>query len=129
MSELKPCPWCGGRAISYDERHMAMECAACLAFGPFFGEDIGNHKDGEAMAVIAWNTRAPDWQDISTAPRDGTPFLAFLTVRNTKTGETWPEMNVIWADDDDGCPDWERGWRFEDYTHWMPLPASPKEVG
>jgi len=68
-----------------------------------------------------------DWQPMETAPRDGTPFLAIVPVRNRVTGERWHEMNVIWADDGDGCPEWERGWSFEDYTHWMRLPTPPAE--
>jgi len=65
------------------------------------------------------------WQDIETAPRDGTPFLCFHPddVFSPITG-----IDLIW---------WEPGigrWTMDgdnkvpfvgEITHWMPLPAPP----
>ena len=76
-----------------------------------------------AMAREAAERAVVEWQPIETAPRDGTPILAILKVTNNKTNFAWHEPNVIWATDDES--DWYRGWGFDDYTHWMPLPPPP----
>ncbi|RZL77249.1 MAG: hypothetical protein EOP66_09155 [Sphingomonas sp.] len=67
------------------------------------------------------------WQDIASAPRDGTPFIATLIVHN-QSGQKWWETHVIWADDETGevASECEAGWtRVDDYSHWMPMPAPP----
>ena len=59
----------------------------------------------------------PGWQDISTAPKDGTPILV---------ADSGPYAFVV---------EWSsrfRGWYGADKwiwepTHWQPLPAPPKE--
>lgn len=68
-----------------------------------------------------------EWQKIETAPRDGTPILAYLAF------EDEPVFDIIkW----DGKPKYP--WRYvnnnafhalvsEDIpTHWQPLPAPPE---
>jgi len=64
--------------------------------------------------------RAPQWQDISTAPRDGTPILVFAPSR-----DGLPDLMAVskYHPDAGFCID---EIRFE--THWHPLPAPP-EVG
>jgi hypothetical protein len=68
----------------------------------------------------------PDWQDISTAPRDGTDVLIGLG-DTIAIGFYCPENDPrlppgwIWAGED--------LWFRCEPTHWMPLPAPPKEVG
>lgn len=72
---------------------------------------------------------APQWQDISTAPRDGTWFLGFQTT----PGDYENRIAICrWGE-----------WRNTDGitgglfiapnglmpTHWMPLPAGPEDVG
>ena len=61
-----------------------------------------------------------EWQDIATAPKDGTRFLAY------QKGE--PIQECWWCED---FPEWQ-GWQNDndwdsdpDPTHWMPLPAPP----
>ena len=65
-------------------------------------------------------TRAPQWQDISSAPRDGTPILVFAPSR-----DGLPDLMAVskYHPDAGFCID---EIRFE--THWHPLPAPP-EVG
>lgn len=61
MSDLKPCPFCGGVARVYrytigdcnPEDQTTIECDGCAAEGPTF-----SHEDAETKAVKAWNTRA-----------------------------------------------------------------------
>jgi hypothetical protein len=66
MSELKPCPFCGGSAEfigsppknGYDR----VACKMC---------DTEHSGDDEASSILGWNTRTDTvWQDISTAPKD-----------------------------------------------------------
>lgn len=71
------------------------------------------------------------WQDISTAPKDGTYFLAhgafmprggFAVIRyggENGTAGAWGEY--IWATPDSGVSTWAELVP----THWMPLPPAP----
>lgn len=57
MSELKPCPFCGGEAqhiigssYEYGSRAHAVECCKCSL--------VGGVRGTEAEAIEAWNTRS-----------------------------------------------------------------------
>lgn len=63
-----------------------------------------------------------DWQDISTAPKDGT--IVLVAVKDAVFDAWWNEYDG-WVD---GCTD-----RYEDLityepTHWMPLPLPPTTI-
>ncbi len=77
-----------------------------------------------------------EWQDIASAPKDGTPVLVFSAQGqwnddwNYYEGRFEPAQGVMWAD--------ERGYWHGRYppippvdnpTHWMPLPAPPANPG
>lgn len=49
MSELKPCPFCGGQAYVYGVVR-CLPCGYMIAFGP--------HDDPERASIEKWNTRA-----------------------------------------------------------------------
>jgi len=71
-------------------------------------------------ALSAQVQDVPGWQDISTAPRDGTTVLLYAPGWDSpKTGWTYGKDD--WRD----CPYSHKG--SENYlpTHWMPLPAAP----
>jgi len=82
----------------------------------------------EALARI----RAAEWRDISTAPRDGTTVLLF----SNKNGLGW---NITgygrWEGGDDIVSGWVSFGMIEpggnlglaNPTHWMPLPAAPRD--
>jgi hypothetical protein len=65
-------------------------------------------------------TRTMAWQQIETAPRDGSQILGFMPSDNQGAGG----QSVI---------AWVNGWWFDHRafaaapTHWMPLPAPPEE--
>ena len=86
-----------------------------------------------------------DWQDISTAPRDGT----WILLCGGRTDEDFylrdePEaqsriVSAFWLLSPRGDGDgeewsvgfWDGSWRtgYENPTHWMPLPAPPSVLG
>lgn len=81
--------------------------------------------------------RTPDareWQDISTAPKDGTPvdLWGINHLHYAKAGKR--VVNVRWGPVRDWMggerDDWQHGFG-EDFepTHWMPLPPAPQEKG
>lgn len=64
-----------------------------------------------------------EWQPIETAPRDGTPILAYGVGCGPApyAAIAWEPVHESWA-----CC-WDN-WPLEDYaaTHWMPLPEPPE---
>lgn len=65
------------------------------------------------------------WQDISTAPKDGTRILACES--DTVFICSWYRHSATlghWHNPDDGSP---IGQMFDEYnpTHWMPVPSPP----
>lgn len=57
-----------------------------------------------------------DWQDISTAPKDGTEILTYRRARL--------QAVAVWCGDGWYVSD---GAKIKDPTHWMPLPSPPVE--
>lgn len=73
------------------------------------------------------------WQDISTAPRDGTRILAYFDnygwctakfVDCVKTDGT--VVYAYWANDPDNSREESFFCGYETPSHWMPLPEAPK---
>jgi len=70
VNELKPCPFCGGTAVSIQKIEPRLYrpvknhpfSVVCWECGFFFGydEDYGGMFDTEAEAIKAWNRRAKD---------------------------------------------------------------------
>ncbi len=60
MSELKPCPFCGGEAHIQHQYHKVgfdvLDWYGVYCVNPFCGHMCGH--DTEAEAIAAWNTRA-----------------------------------------------------------------------
>jgi len=62
-----------------------------------------------------------EWQDISTAPKDGTWVIG-------ANGET-PTRPMRWVDNAFKVPHYHKGELIEfmaNCTHWVPLPSPPK---
>ncbi len=92
-------------------------------------DEIWVHPDDVGVMTIGTHrvkyVRAPQWQTIESAPRDGTGFIGYEAVgREQKVisacvfqnGE-FVYINFGYGEDTEADP-----------THWMPLPAPP-EVG
>lgn len=121
--ELKPCPFCGGKANieQYGNRRMSTivscgDCGATLENG----EEWGHGR--------SWNTRAdlaPSWHRIddpdNQPPMDGTKILAYDGI-GTFTAE-WHSCGWTGSEvDGDPLPSDDLP-----ITHWMHLPPPPKE--
>jgi hypothetical protein len=136
MSDLLPCPFCGGAgrvSWSRDREIVNIRCELwpheCLGAGPNCLE--------EPAAIAAWNRRAPGWHPISTAPRDGTRFWG--NVDDDAIAMCWHEGFAAFVSS------WRRmelalgytcadtGLSYRDHspvkhnpTHWQPRPPAPE---
>jgi len=83
-------------------------------------------KFQDLLAACPPQSAAPAWQDIATAPKDGTKIVIFAKWRGGQ------EIAVArWNDqrEDSRGPVWESGFATSYQptivAHWMPLPAHP----
>ena len=109
----------------YDaENHWPTACAEAIAAWnrrPERGEPVANHTEDSLGMVVAW-------MPITTAPKDGTPFLAAISVKVNDEPRQW-QQHVIGYDAAyaEMNSHYETGWDLDDYSHWMPLPAAPED--
>lgn len=108
--------------------------------------ELGEKLDGEGVitldekadmievadALDARATTESEWQDISTAPKDGTSILIYMrdsncpiVVGHWEDGKRWGADESWWAFDEMALSDIFGS--IEDPTHWMPLPRKPGE--
>lgn len=59
------------------------------------------------------------WQPISTAPKDGTEFLAWSEAQGFDVVQSFEYER------EDGSHAWFNGDVYVNPTHWMPLPEPP----
>lgn len=102
---------CGGPAI----------CSVCA-------KELHAFKDSEIerlRARVAELEAAQTWQPIDTAPKDGTEIVVFAPGNRDGFPEPLPDIVSLcaWHGDAGFCVD-----ELRQPTHWMPLPAPPKEV-
>ena len=117
MSELKPCPFCGGKDVrpyTVAEGRVAIMCwpARCSAEGPW--------RSSAKAAIAAWNRR-PGWR-----PPDGwvlvpvEPTIGMLRALTNKLGKGSEEFAAKWS----------LGTFRDDYAAMLaaapPLPAPPE---
>lgn len=126
MSELLPCPFCGGEEITIYGNLATGKHASCRSCGLQAPTETGVTN---AQAVEYWNTRASpapsvapsrEWQDIETAPKDGTRIILCWDDSATLPAhvELGKRKGFAWAN--------TYGHPFQgEPTHWMPLPAPP----
>ena len=65
MSELKPCPFCGGKAkYIYQIPYNVVKCTKCKVFGKTI-VDSYEQRDGKVEAIKAWNKRYTPPEEIN----------------------------------------------------------------
>lgn len=126
---LLSCPFCGGapafRVGEHSFNDVFVSCTKCGVESALFDDEEANsvpfNKDG---ARLLWNTRHPSptpptstWQDIASAPRDGTEIIVF---RPKFDGQYIPRIGLdyyktAWMHSREDCQP----------THWQPLPPPP----
>lgn len=110
------------------ERKIKQRIAIC---GDQPNGDVYRAAMHEAFALVSdllSTHEGSGWRGIETAPRDGTPFLAYnrmVGVYNTAFTTHWPGFGSA---DYEGfpCGFWSMlgAWDCQP-THWMPLPPAP----
>ncbi|MCK4621271.1 MAG: hypothetical protein KAT62_03550 [Desulfuromonadales bacterium] len=81
---------------------------------------IRHIDQGKTLRSGASGLSALLWRDISTAPRDGTRFLACSTKDDYEGVET-----LMWIDDMMFNVNSNNETRGDWWTHWMPKPPAP----
>lgn len=119
LSEVKPCPFCGGDditlATSYNNKFYNAECNACGACTAVHSSEI--------EVVQAWNTRSSEWVSVKDRlPEFGEKVLTWHQAGEVKAGYYRDNgIHSPFFEMDDAHKSWC-------VTHWM-LPAPPKEEG
>ena len=133
MSELKPCPFCGGHAMAQKEWHGQhgsvhwVHCIGCFNQTRRYVSTIDS--DPEDKAIAAWNNRSDGWIPCSERLPEytdtynvfcnvGSPFGGFTSVRSYR-------FERIRGNE----PKWCIPNMYEEVvtvTHWQPLPQPPK---
>jgi Lar family restriction alleviation protein len=127
-NSLLPCPFCGGVAdidapTSIERLVYCKGCYASIA------------EDATPKAIAAWNRRAPavppNWQDIATAPKDGSVLLGWIVAPQEDWLDAFEAPSLIHWDAgfkssiSERKAGWVAQWRGAP-THWMPLPPPPE---
>ena len=130
---------CEGPPMRFTNRHLS-DCAVhnepAYPNGPC---DCGVEK--RRLAAIASLKRPQgddmsEWQPIGPEQRDGTPILAGSTNHECREVVVWQDgLDSGALEDRDLCEGWVNVGPFKDrfyanplfFTHFMPLPAAPKE--
>ena len=116
MSELKVCPFCGGKAeIDAGRVWMSIFCSSCQISTQQY------KKINES--IKAWNTRKDDWVSVENEPAKG-DCLVQLEPRHNEE----PEMHV--AKYHKNIVNIGNHFEFDmpKVTHWHPLPR-PAPIG
>ena len=139
--ELRPCPFCGGKAIT--ATYLDYDDEGYMAFEVNDSESITCENErcinGWYLSPKDWNTRpiedalnkriaeletAQRWIPVSERlPEDRVTILAafnnreILTAKYYKYYEGFGSVENYWRIE---------GWHSGNVTHWMPLPESPE---
>lgn len=136
MTDLLPCPFCGGVPVvnkSILAAKWRVTCQTCGATSAWLGQvmDCPTHPAIRISAV--WNTRAPSgWQDIATAPKDPKKAMLLYMGRDVAIGKWSMESHAkrprpCWISSKGAYGLFGISWdRSNQPTHWMPLPEPPK---
>ncbi len=67
-------------------------------------------------------TRAPQWQPIESAPKDGTWVLIWEEWNPERKHRNWTISRFIRGK-------WSNSQAYQGPSHWMPMPAAPEAEG
>lgn len=122
---LLPCPFCGGKAATGGGvNYSFVNCTECMASTNVLLAD--GHQPTLEEAIAEWNTRAPQWQPIETAPKDGASFIVCHINREDSCmvvsfdDSKMRFDNLVWLA--------EEGSRYHRdlFSHWQPCPDLPQ---
>lgn len=101
----------------------ALEDAEGYSFGNATEEEHETRR--EALATLRPYVENGGWQDISTAPKDGTEYAGIIKDAHGNFGQPF----ACFYDEDKGSHVCVRQTEcfLHKPTHWMPLPQPPKE--
>ena len=136
MTELKPCPFCGGKAeLKQDMRYprsgkyAGMSVKAYEVICPnsdciIYNAD-NNYFFTREEAAEAWNRRSPDWISVNKRlPEESGDYLVF--VEGMIENMLYSKQHSAWNADDLNC---HKNYEITTVTHWMPLPEPPEQEG
>jgi hypothetical protein len=123
---LAPCPFCCSSDVALSDSNLdelgriCIACGQCESTGPKCENPFRypNLEQGietaRLQAIATWNQRNT-WQQIETAPRDGTEIIGLFPCERRRR-IVWFARGR-WTDDDHHS--------LIDPTHWQPLPNPP----
>lgn len=128
MSELKPCPFCGGNAKMFSAKANAagtrfvywVECNGSMCKCSPKTENYYTKEE----AAKAWNKRASDWIPCSERmPEKDTSVL--ISAQGHRVSAFYDAVKgVFMLTETEGL-----FYSMSAVTHWMPLPDPPEEGG
>lgn len=97
MSELKPCPFCGGKADYYIGGNGYLQCTRCIATIPY---EYGlSYEDGKMQAIAKWNRRYQEPNEPLTLEQlremDGEPVWCEIPSDNPQYGIVVEKLKCV----------------------------------
>lgn len=121
MTELKPCPFCGGKADWFvlekmnNEKLYYVECSYCFARTGYYFTEYESIKE--------WNKRTPDWISVNKRlPEESGDYLVF--VEGLIENMMYFKRHSAWNATDLNC---HKNYEITTVTHWLPLPEPPEQ--
>lgn len=121
MTELKSCPFCGGKADWFvlekmnNEKLYYVECSYCFARTGYYFTEYESIKE--------WNKRTPDWISVNKRlPEESGDYLVF--VEGLIENMMYSKRHSTWNATDLNC---HKNYEITTVTHWLPLPEPPEQ--
>lgn len=106
---------------------------ALEALDELYGQALEFHGLGttDNYNIISEALQSMQWRPIDDKAKDGNWYTFALQVRHFGSSDLRWERYVLQMDEDgqlrDGNDDYFGDWSFEDFTHYIQLPAPPQE--